>query len=295
MLFINKQYNELSQLKVINESSVASDSFEKSCIRFLKKNYPDHNFILKGGDNKTVLDILVDDSFYIECKMTESTVSPKKGAQVTGFGIKPSEDNKSFILSNTVTSNEYANIILKYINDNFDEFIKVSKPHTKTCDINLDQKLFATYIYNYYNNKGAKFFIINYNKKFVLFKNTISNLLKYFDISACARYYSNGTKSLPTKYIDPVLSVLKNKYNITNVVLNNDSVYIKSEDLIETPYIDCDTCQIYLSDYKQEPGTYRVMKCQNIGSTRVLFTIKAKLAQDQKDIDTFEKYLNNHK
>lgn len=292
MLIINDNYNSLYTLNAINESSAASDKFERKCIRYLKKKYPNHSFSLKGRDNKTTSDILVDDKFYIECKMTESTASSKKGAQATGFGLRLSDDKKSFCVSDTAVNNKSAAEMIKYINKHFEEFNKLTKPNTGTVSINIDQKTFAEWISLYYKQKGSKFFIINYNGNLILFKNSVKNLLKYFDIFASARYYSNGSKNLPVKHRDSVLAVLNNKYNISNVTTDDIKTYIKTDDIIENPYLELENITAYLSDYKQTPGTYRLMRSTGIGCVRVLFDLKAKTDQDIRDVEIFENYLN---
>jgi hypothetical protein len=292
MLIINDNYNLLHTLNITNESSAASDKFERKCLRYLKKKYPNHSFSLKGGDNKTTSDILVDGKFYIECKMTESTVSSKKGAQATGFGLRLSDDKKSFCLSDTAINNKSASEMIKYINKNFEEFNKLINPNTGTVNLNIDQKTFAEWINLYYKQKGSKFFIINYNGNLILFKNTVKNLLKYFDIFASARYYSNGSKNLPVKYREQVLAVLNNKYNISDVFLDNTRTYIKTNDIIENKYIKLKDVIAYLSDYKQKPGIYRLMRSTGIGCVRVLFELKAKTEQDIRDVEVFENYLN---
>ena len=292
MLVVSNKYESLNKVlnsaDLINESA-KTDRFESKCARYLRKQFPDHKFTVKGGSNNQVSDILVDDKFYIECKMTENGDS-KAGAQSTGFGLKIA-DNK-FECSDTAEENESAIKMLDYINSNFDEFSKFNEPLSGNLDLDLDPSVFAEWISNYYSNKNAEFFMIQHNGNFAIFKNTLENLLKYFNIAATVRYYKYGTKNLPISQRDIALSALKKKYSISSVRYNNRECYVKTKDDIDSEYFDVDDLHLYISSKNQKPGEYRIMKLSGIGTPRVLFSLHSKTDQDEADLKQFEDYIN---
>lgn len=297
MLVISKKYESLNRIltKNITNETKDSDNFESKCARYLRRQYPNHKFALKGGNNKMVSDILVDNTFYIECKMTENG-NKKVGAQSTGFGIKLIEDgdNKYFECSETANDNEAASKIMRYINNNIDDFVKLTVPHTSKVMLDLDQSVFAEWMHDYYKNKNVAFFITALNNEYAIFKNTVRNILKYFDIVAFARYYSNGSKNLPLNQRDSVIAALNELYHISSVKFNDRETIVKINSNIIDPYFEVDGTRFYLSDKNQKQNEYRIMKISGVGSPRILFGLSAKSTQDVKDLDQFAKYLNNN-
>lgn len=285
MLFIN-DYN------IINESK-CSDKFEQKCARYLKRQFPNHKFTVKGGHDRTVSDILVDDSFYIECKMTERQ-NKHINAQSTGFGIKlvESDSNKAFECSETAENNDAALEILNYINSNINEFSKLIAQHSSKVQININPKVFARWISNYYKQRNVLFFITTLNNKFSIFKNTPGNLLKYFEIRAYARYFPNGSKDLPLCFRDNVLAALKQQLDYVSAKTVGKQLIIKTKDSIQNPYINIGDLIVYLSDKNQKPNEYRVMKISKVGSPRVAFHLYTISDQDDHDLNQFRNYLD---
>jgi len=292
MLFVNKKYESLNRIIHIVNETKDSDSFESRCARYLRKNYPSHKFELKGGRDNQVSDILVDDSFYIECKMTENG-KLKNGSQSTGFGIKL-VDNDHFECSETAYDNEIASKIINYINRHFDEFYGLTQPLSGCVELPLDSQVSAEWINDYYKQKNVKFFITIFDGNLVIFKNTVRNLLKYFNISVFVRYCKYGTKRLPTYRREYALSELKNKLNIKSVEYKDKHTIISTDDELESKYFNTPEINLYLSDDGQPSGHYRVMRLSRLGSPRVVFSINSILDQDESDLNQFEKYLNSH-
>lgn len=294
MFSIKEAYESLNRIlkyNIVNETK-DSDKFEHKCARYLRKQFPDHKFTVKGGNNKTVSDILVDDSFYIECKMTENG-KKKVGAQSTGFGIKLVEDgNKKFFeCSETADQNDAAAKIMNYINSNIDSFIKLTEPHSSKVMFDLDANIFADWISDYYTKKNVEFFITSLGNEYSIFKNTAENLLKYFDITAFARYYSNGSKDLPLSQREDIVTGLKKQCTISSTTFNDKQTIITVKNAIDQPYFDVCGTKVYLSDKNQKPNEYRVMKISGIGSPRILFSLHTKASQDAKDLEQFNKFL----
>lgn len=293
MLIISNKYESLDAVlnhkKLITETK-DSDLFESRCARYLRSLFGNHKFSVKGGDDRTVSDILVDDTFYIECKMTEND-GKRNGAQCTGFGI--TQNRNKFICSNTAEDSEQAEHMLDYMNSHFSEFKKVVEPHTGTSDLFIDESIFAEYISDYYIKKNALYFITSFEDEFVVFKNTPKNLLKYFTITATARYYQYGTKNLPISQRDEAERAIKKQYNVSSVKYDDNHTFVKIKDLVEDPYINDGDLHFYLSSKNQKQDEYRVMKLSNLGCARVLFLLRSKRSQDKKDLDEFRRYINS--
>lgn len=291
MLIINDSYTQLNNIfKITNETS-SSDKFEQRCVRYLRNKYPKHIFSLKGGRNNTSSDILVDDEFFIECKMMENG-NKRNGAQSTGFGIRLSDDKSKFLCSSTVENNEYADEIIKYINKNFSKFKNLTNSNSGTEEILLDQSVFAKYIHNYYVDKNVMFFMTSYYRDLIIFKNTVSNLIKYFNIVASVRFLKNGTKDLPKNARDIAADVLKKKFNAKAINFTDKMMTVKISSPIINPYIELDDkTTVYLSKIEDTKNEYRIMKVLTIGSPRVSFNILTIRDQDPKDIKIFEDYM----
>ena len=294
MLIISEHYANIDTLIHTNKlyETKDSDSFEKKCARYLRKQYPNHKFDLKGGSNRMFSDILVDDSFYIECKMTENN-NKKVGAQSTGFGIKLNIDKHLFECSDTAENNEAAHEMLDYVNANFDTFSKLVNQHTSKIPFDMDQSVFASWISNYYKSKNVKYFISMYSGSYIIFENTPKNLLKYFDIVAFARYYANGTKNVPLSIRDSVLDYINKCLNVKSVRFDGLKTIITLKGIPDDKYIQVpDSIKVFLSDKGQKENEYRLMKVSSVGTPRILFGLSSKLEQDKKDLDKFEKFLN---
>ena len=296
MLIISERYNSIQSLacKCKFYETKDSDNFEKSCARYLRKQFPGHTFTVKGGNNKTTSDILVDGKFYIECKMTESNNKPCV-AQSTGFGIKLVDNGSSklFECSDTASDSDAAHEILSYINNNIGSFEKLINQHSSKVAIEVDQHVLAEWMYNYYSNKNVVFFMSKYNGDHCIFKNSVDNILKYFDIIAYARYYANGTKDLPLSQRDNLIEGLKKQCKIYSSRYDDRKSIVCIKGEIENPYFDVGGTKIYLSDKNQKPNEYRVMKVSGVGSPRILFSLHTKANQDTKDLEQFKKFLNS--
>jgi hypothetical protein len=181
---------------------------------------------------------------------------------------------------------------MSYINDNFDSFVKLTEPHSSKIEFDLDASVFANWIHDYYVKKGVKFFITALNNKYSIFKNTSENLLKYFDINAFARYYSNGLRDLPLSQRDDLIAGLKKQCKISSSRYDDKQSFVTIKGEIENPYFDIGDTTIYLSDKNQKPNEYRVMKVSDVGSPRILFSLHTKANQDAKDLEQFKKFLS---
>lgn len=292
MLLINEIYKSISEINNINESK-DSDKFEQKCARWLRKQFPGHKFSVKGGSSKFVSDILVDDKFYIECKMSENAKTGKHdGSQASGFTLQLLDEDgkKSFTVKEQIKENKYTSEIIDYLNANFEEYSKFDAPNTKNLDLSLDKKVLAKWVSEHYKKKGAEFFITAKDSQFSIFKNTPQKILKYFDIHATVRHYKTGTKDLQPDKRDSVLSELNKLYKINSVKYKDKQMLVTIKDNIESQYIDLSECKIYLSNKNQKPCVYRIMYLHNTGAPRVTFHINTISDQDEKDIEAFKNF-----
>ena len=105
------------------------EAFETRCYEYLKAFYVAKNakFERKGGMDSTTSDIAVIKNnkvdFYIEAKD-----SPAQSGQ---FVLLPDESTKTFVFSpkNHSEPNELTNIMIEYMNQNFERFIYIERFH----------------------------------------------------------------------------------------------------------------------------------------------------------------------
>ena len=287
MLYINSTY---TPIRCILNESVASDSFEKMCYDYLKSNYPNRKFELRGSNNNTVADILVDDSFYIECKMSDTTLG--NGAQSTGFGLVLTEDlygNERFECSKqNYVKSKAVDEILNYINNNIDDFIALTEQNSGSINIELDKSVFAKYISEFYNDKNVKFFMTSKNGEFSIFKNSPRKIAQYFDISACVRYFGYGTKSIPKSKREEVINYLNSVYKVKSVRYEGSKTFVTLKKPLQSRYITFNDLNLFMSSAGCDKSEYRIRKLTGRGGARVMFKLRTIRNQLASDIEAFE-------
>ena len=135
------------------------EDFEIQCTDYLNQRFGAYaRFIHQGGADSTVPDILVQtksgNSFYIDAKH-----SP---AQCGQFVLLPDIESCTFEYSwqNVNRINRYAEMIMDYMNEDFDSFREAGTAGKDIC-MNNGSDIFANWIIQTYSDKGAKFFITN--------------------------------------------------------------------------------------------------------------------------------------
>ena len=109
------------------------EEFEKNCVDYLNKKFGSYaTFVHEGGSDSTVPDILVHTknkkSFYIDVKHCP--------AQCGQFVLLPNIKTRTFEYSrlNATPINKYSEMIIKHMNDSFEEGSLVSN-HTSSAPI----------------------------------------------------------------------------------------------------------------------------------------------------------------
>lgn len=163
------------------------ESFEIKCYEYLKTHYAtsDTHFAHQGGMDSTTSDIAVLKhnrvDFYMEAKDAD--------AQSGQFVLLPDEDSRTFLFSprNRSHSNEMTNIMIAYMNQDFDRY---NRAGTAGEILDIDSGVFADWIVDHYRNKKVKYFI-SYGNDYVIFP--IRQFTSYFDIIAKYRIKKSGS------------------------------------------------------------------------------------------------------
>lgn len=159
--------------------------FEQDSVIYLKEQFKDIGFTLKGGTDSTVSDILVQTKsgiqFYIEAKMAT--------AQCGQFVLLPDFEGERFkySLKPKTEENEYSETIRQYMNDNFFDFCYVNG---RGRNIELKKDVFYNWIKNYYAAKNVKFIISRKNNYTIIPLNLLED---FFIVSAKYRIKRSGT------------------------------------------------------------------------------------------------------
>lgn len=257
--------------------------FENDCVDFLNNTYgsDDVKFVGKGKSNSTISDIEViinkKSTFFIETKMPKAQ---------SGQFVLLIEGNK-FIYSprNKEVENDYTNFIKDYINANFNFYENVN---TSALAINLPDSYFAKWIKGHYINKGVKYVITSYKKKFIIFP--INKYDDYFNVTANFRRKSSGSQPWPKKYFNNTEEYFKK--DLSNEVCltqkNNKTFLESSNDLNKHQYSISDiNCQLSL----KAENMYEIRKLGKTKNPNVIFSVNCIKSQDRSDLDCFVKLL----
>lgn len=264
------------------------EAFEKACETYLNKNYGHlANFVLEGGSNSKKSDIAVTVNrrvnFYIEAKMGV--------AQSGQFVVLPDVENKCFYFSpkNKSSENEFTEIILSYINDNFDIFFNAG---TAGKDIDIDKFYFTQWIIKHYKNRGVKY-IITHNNGFIIFP--VEKFGTYFDVSATMRNKGSGSTQPAKKNWEIISDYICDEYDVSNTEPFRDGK--KNRLLAYTDRCVCDEQFIvdnltYQFSSREQENEYEIRKLnRKTKNPTVIFAIHVAAQQDIDDLSFFEKDL----
>lgn len=154
------------------------EKFELESFEYLKDNYSNNNikFIHHNTTDSTKSDIEVfingKSKFFIEAK--------DMAAQSGQFVLLSNDDEKLFTFSprNKSVPNEMTNIIIEYMNKNYDRFNNAGTSGEK---IDIDASIFVKWIIEHYKEKKVKYFISKKNNIIIL---PIDKFGDYFEVSA---------------------------------------------------------------------------------------------------------------
>ena len=241
--------------------------FEFDCTDYLNDTFGNYaTFYHEGGADSTVPDIRVktntNRTFYIDAKHCP--------AQCGQFVLLPDISTRTFKYStlNVNRINDYAIEIIKFMNEDFDEFREAG---TAGKDINMQNcpKVFADWIIQVYKEKGASLFITN---DFRII--SIDDFSKYFNVSAKYRIKRSGSGSVGKSRLSVISTYIKDHYcNISSVVADGDKLFVTSSlDLHNERFIYGDY-EYMISD---RGSSYEVRKLSNTYNANVIFSIDLK-------------------
>lgn len=256
------------------------EQFEQRCYEYLKKLYTTKStdFKHEGGTDSTKSDIAVikngKTDFYIEVK--DAT------AQSGQFVLLPDESREKFVFSprNRSLPNQMTNIIIEYMNKNFQRF---NNAGTAGQHLNIDSAVFAKWIVEYYKNKHVKY-IISYNNEYIIFP--ICKFEQYFNVTACYRIKKSGSREPAKKDIHDIKEIIKEHYTTAKFSQKEKKLFV---DLSEKVCKDKFVCEKYIYCLsKQNSGCYEVRKLSNTYNMNVIFAIKLIKNQDKNDLEEFK-------
>lgn len=249
--------------------------FELLATNYLQENYGNYAlFEQQGGADSTIPDILVTtkkEQFYIETKSSE--------AQSGQFVILPNNVTKEFYFSekNKTEENELTQIIIDYMNNNWERYKNVS---TEGLSIDMSDSIFANWITDYYKCKNVKYFISGLETNFVIIP--IDDFSESFDVTASYRKKRSGTRSLPEKYFSSVKNHFKKLYESSFVVREGSHYYLNigtSNDNLDKTFFEIqgiNDVEFYLSKDDQYQSGYRISVRSNTNNPNIIFSIKLK-------------------
>ena len=229
------------------------EAFEIKCYEYLKHFYKHKQvkFTRKGGMDSTTSDIAVIKNdhiaFYIEAK--------DSSAQSGQFVLLPDKSTKTFIFSpkNHSEPNDMTNIMIEYMNQDFDRFNNAGTAGEK---LDIDTNVFTSWIIEHYKDRNVKYFI-SYEKEYVILP--IRKFSAYFDVIANYRIKKSGSSDPAKKNFSIIKSTISSMHPSVSFKEENKKLFA----IINTP-LTYDKLQIgkytyYFSKQEQE-GVYRIKK-----------------------------------
>lgn len=256
------------------------EKFEIRCYEYLKKFYKTKStdFYHEGGMDSTKSDIAAIKNgkivFYIEAK--------DASAQSGQFVLLPNEDTKTFVFSprNKSEPNEMTNIIIDYMNSNFQRFNNAGTSGEK---LNINTNIFADWIIEHYENKNVRY-VISCDKDYVIFP--IRKFKQYFDIVANYRIKKSGSREPAQKDIFLIKQYISNYYSTAEFVQQDKKLYVEIAEPITTDRFILGKYTFYLS--KQTSNKYEIRKLSNTYNMNVIFSIELIKTQAEEDLEEFE-------
>ena len=249
------------------KNMAAWEDFEYKCTDYLNEKFGVYaNFIHQGGSDSTVPDILVKtksgDLFYIDAKH-----SP---AQCGQFVLLPNLETGTFEYSrlNVNRINRYAEMIMDYMNNDFDAFREAGTAG-KDIDMPNGSDIFANWIIQAYKDKGAEFFITN---NYTILP--IERFRDYFDVSAKYRIKRSGSGNVGKGRLNSVMDYIEShNYIITDTRIVGDKLFVVSPQQLHNHRFILRGIEYMFSVRGEE---YEIRKLSNTYNANVIFSIKQK-------------------
>lgn len=243
------------------------EDFEIDCTKYLNDTFGDYaTFTHQGGENATISDILVETqsgrSFYIEAKHCP--------AQCGQFVLLPDLETCTFEYSrqNANNINRYAELIMSYMNQSFDEF-RESGTTGKDIAMENSSQIFSDWIIQIYREKGADFIITN---NYTILP--IERFLDYFEVTGKYRIKRSGSGNVGKSRHEPVMDyILTNDYVINSSRVEGDKLFVSSHQSLHNHRFILRGIEYMFSLRGQE---YELRKLSNTYNANVIFSIKKK-------------------
>ena len=243
------------------------EEFEIQCTDFLNSRFGEYaRFLHHGGTDSTAPDILVETKsgnlFYIDAKL-----SP---AQCGQFVLLPNLDTGTFEYShlNVNRINRYTEIIMAYMNENFNAF-RGTDTAGKNIEMPNGSNIFANWIIQAYRDKGTKFFITN---NYTILP--IEHLGKYFDVTAKYRIKRSGSGNVGKSRLKLVMDYIStHDYIITASRVVGDKLFIVSPQQLHAHRFILRGVEYMFS---VRGDVYELRKLSNTYNANVIFSIKHK-------------------
>ena len=243
------------------------EDFEIDCTKYLNDTFGDYaTFTHQGGENATISDILVETqsgrSFYIEAKHCP--------AQCGQFVLLPDLETCTFEYSrqNANNINRYAELIMSYMNQSFDEF-RESGTTGKDIAMENSSQIFSDWIIQIYREKGADFIITN---NYTILP--IERFLDYFEVTGKYRIKRSGSGNVGKSRLEPVMDyILTNDYVINSSRVEGDKLFVSSHQSLHNHRFILRGIEYMFSLRGQE---YELRKLSNTYNANVIFSIKKK-------------------
>lgn len=257
------------------------EEFEVQCTEYLNDRFGHYaKFFHQGGADSTVPDILVKansgKSFYIDAKH-----SP---AQCGQFVLLPDLNSCTFEYSrqNVNRINRYAEMIMDYMNQDFDAFREAGTAG-KDIDMPNGSDIFASWIIQTYRDKGAEFFITN---DYTILP--IEQFSDYFKVSAKYRIKRSGSGNVGKSRINPVMDyIASHDYVITDSHVVGDKLFVSSSRNLHDSRFILRGIEYMFSLRGDE---YELRKLSNTYNANVIFSIRQKSTRGMSD-EAFIRFL----
>lgn len=261
------------------------EQFELDSLEYLITNYRKDGIEFLHHDTtdstRSDIEVIINgrSAFFIEAKYTT--------AQSGQFVLLPDDTSKTFLFSrrNKSLPNVMTELMIAYMNQNYDRF---NAAGTSGEALNIDPDIFTQWIIDHYRKKKVKY-VISKRKHMIICP--IEKFGEYFEVSAKFRIKKSGSTEPSGKYVDAVISALKNKFGITDVykqtVKGKKKLFANAPANLSKVRFELGKYTYYLSP-QIDVGHFEVKQLSNTRNKNVIFTINVKQEQLTSDLEKFK-------
>ena len=264
------------------------EQFELDSLEFLRKNFGKEGIVFvhheTADSTGSDIEVIIDghSEFFIEAKDT--------AAQSGQFVLLPDDSSRTFIFSprNKSLPNEMTNLMIAYMNEDYDRF---NAAGTAGEILNIDPEIFIQWIIGHYREKKVKYVISKRNHMLIC---PIDKFSDYFEVSAKFRIKKSGSTEPSGKYVDNVITALKDQFNITDVykqtVNGKKKLFANAPTNLSKVRFELGNYTYYLSP-QADKGLFEVKQLSNTRNKNVIFSINVKQEQQPSDLEIFKSEL----